>query len=103
MKPGYIIKHLLGSFIFFAILFISAGRTDYWQGLVYVAIGLIMFTLNYTILRIDPELLAERSKPGEGGMKWDKLILGSSFLLTIAMYMVAGLDSGRFHWSPPWR
>ncbi len=101
MKPGYIIKHLLGSFIFFAILFISAGRTDYWQGLVYVAIGLIMFTLNYTILRIDPELLAERSKPGEGGMKWDKLILGSSFLLTIAMYMVAGLDSGRFHWSPP--
>jgi len=26
--------------------------------------------------------------------------LGLTFLATIAMYIVAGLDSGRFHWSP---
>ncbi len=59
-----------------------------------------MFTLNYTVLRIDPELLNERSKSGKDIKKWDKLILGLSFLMTISMYIIAGLDSGRYHWSP---
>ena len=100
MKASYLIKLFIGTFIFFAILFISAGRLDYWQGLIYVIIGLIMFVLNYTVLRIDPELLKERSKPGEGTKNWDKIILGLSFLITISMYNIAGLDSGRYHWSP---
>jgi protein-S-isoprenylcysteine O-methyltransferase Ste14 len=100
MPVNYVIKHFFGSFLFFAILFISAGKIDYWPGLIYVSIGLVMFALNYTVLRIDPELLMERSKPGEGTRKWDKVILGLSFLVTITMYIVAGLDSGRFHWSP---
>jgi len=100
MKTNYLIKQLIGICLFFSIIFISAGRIDYWQGLIYVIIGLIMFVLNYTVFRIDSELLKERSKPGEGTKKWDKTILGFSFLVTISMYCVAGLDSGRFHWSP---
>lgn len=100
MKANYLVKHLIGTFLFFAILFVGAGRMTYWQGLTYVAIGLVMFVLNYTVLRIDSQLSNERSKPGEGTKKWDKNILGLSFLATISMYLVAGLDSGRFHWSP---
>jgi len=30
----------------------------------------------------------------------DKTILGLSFLIAISMYIIAGLDSGRYHWSP---
>ena len=100
MKTTYLIKHFIGSFIFFAIIFISAGRIDYWQGIIYVIIGLIMGVLNYTVFRIDPGLLNERSRPGEGTKNWDKIILGLSFLVTISMYITAGLDSGRYHWSP---
>ena len=100
MKTNYTIKHIVGALIFFTIIFISAGRIDYWQGLIYVAIGLIMSLLSYTVLRIDPELLKERSKPGEDTKKWDKTILGLAFLMTISMYITAGLDSGRYHWSP---
>jgi protein-S-isoprenylcysteine O-methyltransferase Ste14 len=100
MRNGYFLKQFIGSLVFFAIVFLSAGRILYWQGLVYVVIGLIMFMLNYTVLKIDTELLKERSKPGEGTMKWDKTILGLSFLVTISMYVVAGFDSGRYHWSP---
>jgi protein-S-isoprenylcysteine O-methyltransferase Ste14 len=100
MKTSYLIKHFFGTFIFFAVIFVSAGRIDYPQGLIYVSLGLIMAILNYTVLRIDPELLKERSKPGDGTKKWDKTILGLSFLVTISMYIIAGLDSGRFHWSP---
>jgi len=65
-----------------------------------VVIGVIMSVLNYTVLQIDTELLEERSKPGEGTKPWDKAILGLSFLVTISMYVTAGLDSGRYHWSP---
>jgi protein-S-isoprenylcysteine O-methyltransferase Ste14 len=100
MKTSYLVKHITGAFLFFGILFISAGKINYWQGLIYVSIGLIMFLLNYTVLRIDSQLLNERSKPGEGTKKWDKTILGFSFLVTISMFIIAGLDSGRFHWSP---
>jgi protein-S-isoprenylcysteine O-methyltransferase Ste14 len=100
VKTNYLFKQITGTFIFFILIFISAGRIDYWQGLIYVSIGLIMFSLNMTVLRIDSELLNERSKPGEGVKKWDKTILGLSFLFTISMFIVAGLDSGRYHWSP---
>ena len=100
MKINYIIKHFFGTFVFFSIIFFSAGKISYWQGLLYVAIGLTMAVLNYTVLRIDSELSTERSKPGDGTKSWDKAILGLSLLTTIAMYCVAGLDSGRYHWSP---
>ncbi len=100
MKTSYVIKHFAGTFFFFAILFVSAGRINYWQGLIYFSIGTIMAVLNYTVLRIDADLLEERSKPGEDTKTWDKAILGLSLLATISIYIVAGLDSGRYHWSP---
>jgi protein-S-isoprenylcysteine O-methyltransferase Ste14 len=100
MKTSYIIKHFVGTFVFFLILFISAGKILYWQGLVYVAIGLIMSVLSYSVLKPDSDLLKERSNPGAGAKNWDKLLLGLSFLATIAMYVIGGLDSGRYHWSP---
>lgn len=104
MKTSYVIKHFAGSFIFFLIIFLSAGKIDYWQGIIYVSIGLIMGTLNYTILKPDAELLSERGKQSEGSKKWDKTLLLLSFFITISMFTLAGLDSGRNHWSPnfPW-
>jgi protein-S-isoprenylcysteine O-methyltransferase Ste14 len=101
MKTAYIFKQVLGSLIFFLIFFISAGTVDYWQGLVYLAIGLVMVFLNYTAFRIDADLLEERSKPGEGTRTWDMRILVLIFISTIAMYIIAGLDSGRYHWCLP--
>jgi len=100
MKASLFIKQTFGMLLFFAVIFISAGRLIYWQGLVYVVIGLFMYILSFTALRVDADLMEERSKPGEGAKQWDKVILGLSFLATISMYIVAGLDSGRFHWSP---
>lgn len=100
MKSSYIIKHVVGSLVFFSILFISAGHLDYWPGIIYVAIGLVMVGLNYTVLRIDPELLKERARPAKDTKQWDKVLLGLTFLATLSMYIVAGLDSGRYHWSP---
>ena len=100
MKVNYLVKHFVGTFLFFTIIFISAGRINYWQGLIYMVIGLIMSVLSYTVFRIDSELLNERAQAGKGAKQWDKIILGLSFLTTISMYTIAGLDSGRYYWSP---
>lgn len=100
MKTSLLIKQTFGTLLFFSIIFIAAGTLSYWQGWVYVVIGLIMAVMSMTVFKLDKELQEERSKPGEGVKSWDKLILGLSFLATISMYAVAGLDSGRFHWSP---
>lgn len=104
MRTNYLIKLFFGSFlyfIFYVILFVCAGRLNYWQGLVYVLIGLIMYVLlKYTDLRIDSELLKERSKIGENTKDWDKIILGLILFVKISMCIVAGLDSGRYYWSP---
>jgi protein-S-isoprenylcysteine O-methyltransferase Ste14 len=100
MKTNLFIKQVLGVLLFFAVIFICAGRFLYWQGLVYVFIGLFMLILNFTIFQPDDDLMAERSKPQKGTKQWDKAILLLSFFITLAMYAVAGFDSGRFHWSP---
>ena len=104
MKTKYLVKLFFSSFLYFilyVILFACAGRLYYWQGLIYVLVGLIMYVLlKYTDLRIDSELSKERSKIGENTKNWDKIILGLILLIKISMCIVAGLDSGRYHWSP---
>jgi len=45
-------------------------------------------------------LIKERSKPGKGSKRWDKILLLFSLPVTIGMYVIAGLDSRRFQWSP---
>jgi hypothetical protein len=52
------------------------------------------------ILRDNPYLVKERSKPGTGAKAWDKKLLGLGLLLTLTTLVTAGLDSGRYHWSP---
>lgn len=46
----------------------------------------------YFILPKNPEMLAERSRPKAGSKKWDLVILSLFGILTLAEYMVAGLD-----------
>ena len=99
-KIQFILKSFIGTVIAFLIIFISAGRFGYWQGWIYISISFLTTLTSLLFMQIDAELINERSKPGEGVKKWDKLILAISFLAFIFMSAIAGLDSGRFHWSP---
>lgn len=100
METKHIVRQFLGSLIFFTLIFLGAGKLKYWQGLLYLSIGLLMFVLGVTIFKVDNALAEERSKPGKDAKKWDKIILLISFIASLAMFFVAGMDSGRFHWSP---
>lgn len=101
MKPIRIILRTLSlSLVFFLILFISAGRVNYWQGWLYVSMNILMTLMTIYASRGNKELTNERFKPGQGIKSWDKTLLGLSSLVYFIMLIVAGLDSGRFNWSP---
>ncbi len=79
-----------------ACLFLSAGRADlpfFWAYLIVLA---ALFAASF--LFIDPELTKERLRPGgrKPGRALSLLIVPS-----LAHWIVAGLDAGRYRWTPP--
>lgn len=96
---------IVSNLVFLAILLGCAGTLRYWPAWLYLATSVLMTVLTRVVLRRHPELLAERLRPGVDAKPWDKKLLGVGFLLTLAMLVVAGLDAGRYRWSPrlDWR
>ena len=81
-----------------AILFVSARRVDLpWVWALIGAHGVILFVGQ---TRMDPDLVRERRSPGPGAGR-DKLFTRAGALLLLVHLVIAGLDVGRFHWSPP--
>jgi protein-S-isoprenylcysteine O-methyltransferase Ste14 len=95
---------ILTNLFFVALLLGAAGTASYWPAWLYLAIGVLSSVLTRIVLRCNPELLAERGRPGPDAKPWDRKILGLGFLLTLAILVVAGLDAGRYRWHPrlPW-
>jgi protein-S-isoprenylcysteine O-methyltransferase Ste14 len=91
---------LAGTLVFAAVLFVSAGRLDYWQGWLYAAVSVAMSIGMRVALRDRPDLAIERRRPGGSAESWDKKFLALGLLLTLIALVVAGLDSGRGHWAP---
>jgi protein-S-isoprenylcysteine O-methyltransferase Ste14 len=100
MKTKFLAKALVMSLIFSALLFIIAGKIDYFQGWIFLGTNIITSLMNFWTNKDDTELIKERSKIGEGAKSWDKLILGLSGVTYLIFIAVAGLDSGRYQWSP---
>lgn len=66
----------------------------------YLSLSIIMTLMTIYAARFNPDLVNERLSPGSGTKSWDKKILALSFFVYVIMIIVAGLDSGRFNWSP---
>jgi protein-S-isoprenylcysteine O-methyltransferase Ste14 len=100
MKAKILVKFLLVTLFFSTLLFLFAGRIDYYQGWLFLGTNMIPSLMNFLTVRNNTELIKERSKIGEGTKSWDKLLLGLSSLSYLVFLAVAGLDSGRYGWSP---
>jgi protein-S-isoprenylcysteine O-methyltransferase Ste14 len=90
-----IVTMLLG-----VLLFASAGRMDlpvFWIYLVVHSGAQLAMAL--LVFRRNRDLLEERQKPGAGAKAWDRRLLLVYTLLTMSLFVVAGLDVGRLHWS----
>lgn len=83
-----------------ASLFLSAGRLDWWEAWIFLAIYyVITLASQIWLLRYDPDLAIERSRIGKDVKLWDKPIVALNLLLTIALFVVIGMDAGRLGWS----
>ena len=92
-------REIMGAVIAGVALFWSAGRVDWWAGWAMVILLLSWsFATGVVILRINPDLLAERLGPRKGAKNWDTAILGVVGVATLARLVVAGLDQ-RYGWA----
>ena len=101
IKTKFALNAFIASFVSSIIVFAAAGRMDYIQGWLFMAAGFVTTAMNVFTIHGNDDLMRERAKPGEGTKSWDRLILGVSFLVYIAIIITAGLDSGRYRSSPP--
>jgi protein-S-isoprenylcysteine O-methyltransferase Ste14 len=82
------------------VLFASAGRVDLPMFWIYLAAHSgAHLAMALLVFRRNRDLLEERQKPGENAETWDRPLLRVYTLFTLSLFVVAGLDVGRFHWS----
>jgi protein-S-isoprenylcysteine O-methyltransferase Ste14 len=86
-----------------ALLLLLAGDARWPAGWLFSVwfVGLCV-TVTVWLYRKDPELLAERYRPGAAGQRgWDRVWVGGIALDFLAWMVLMPLDARRFHWSPP--
>jgi len=95
-----IIRFVLGAVLIFLVVFIPAGRLNYWQGWLYLGLNVAALVATYIALRHKTDLVQERLKAGPGIKSWDRVYWALSAPLGLIMIIVAALDAGRFQWGP---
>lgn len=93
-----ILKSLTFIILIIVVVFISAGRLDYWQGWAYVGLNIVFLLLAY--LTLSSDLIQERLEPEKGVEKWDRLLQKVSIPVFLVILIISTLDGGRFHWHP---
>ena len=84
-------RETMGLVMLALFLFLSAGRWDWGWALVILMAAWVIGTALVVIPRY-PELLADRISPKKGSKKWDAAIMGTIGVLSLAGYVIAGLD-----------
>jgi protein-S-isoprenylcysteine O-methyltransferase Ste14 len=97
----WLLRETIGNLVLILILFGLVGRWDWWNGwalsAVYIlwSLGSVIF-----ILPVNPQMLAERSRPQKGAKKWDLAMVSAMSVFLLATYIIACLDV-RFGWATP--
>jgi len=89
----WLIRETMGVVMSAVILFLCAGRWDWVWG--WAAVIVLAFGVGATALAVipkNPALLAERTGPRKGAKAWDTAIMSAVGLITLAVYVLAGLD-----------
>jgi protein-S-isoprenylcysteine O-methyltransferase Ste14 len=95
----YAIRETMGLVVMGLALFWSAGRIDWWPAWAAIAVMAAWIVATaIVILRLNPDLLAERLGPRQGAKPWDTAIMSVLGLVQLGRYIVAGLDR-RYGWT----
>ncbi len=96
----WLIRETVGNLILVALLFGIVGRLDWWNGWAMSAVYLLWsIACIVFILPVNPQMLAERSRPQKGSKRWDAVLVAIMGVFMLAAYVLACLDV-RLGWSP---
>ncbi len=87
------VRETMGLVMLALFLFLSAGRWDWgWGWALVILMGAWVIATGWAVIPRYPHLLADRVSPKAGAKKWDAAIMGIVGVLSLAGYVVAGLD-----------
>jgi protein-S-isoprenylcysteine O-methyltransferase Ste14 len=88
--------------VFLSLLFLSAGRLDWPMGWATISLYLVLSFI--PLIAADPQVLEERTRMRAGVKRRDVVVSSLTALFLFSgpvLPIVAGLDAGRFRWTPP--
>ncbi len=81
-------------------LFLPAGRIAWANGWLFFLVFFVLMVLAAVYLwRTNPDIFVARSRIHRGTKRWDKVFTALLLPAIMAIFPVAALDGGRFHWS----
>ncbi|HKF30164.1 MAG TPA: isoprenylcysteine carboxylmethyltransferase family protein [Candidatus Binataceae bacterium] len=87
--------------ILFALIFVSAGTIDFWQGWLFCLVFLLsMIAIGIYLIKYNRPLLERRMRfgPWEESRPIEKVVITLTFLMFVPLIIVPALDH-RFAWS----
>src|SRR5262245_1528061 len=104
-NPWPLVRFALALPMFFALfLFLPAGTWAWERGWLFIVVFIAATVVaSVALWFVNPDIYIARSRFRSDTKHWDKILL--PFLLTamFAVFPVAALDDGRYHWFPlPW-
>ena len=100
-----LIQVLASTVLIGVLLFVCAGRLDWMSAWVFLGLSTFIFiVVGICVVRKNPDVVNERAKGAEGAKTWDRILTSVYAVFLFGIYIVAGLDAGRFQWSlmPLW-
>jgi protein-S-isoprenylcysteine O-methyltransferase Ste14 len=100
----YLLLRLVGTLVIYAVvpallIFGLAGRGDLWSVWTYLAIIVILYSVQTLALYgKNPDLLKEQMKPSGRELRGRRSLVIGAQLMSLLVFSIAGLDQ-RFHWS----
>lgn len=95
-----LLSSVAGFAIFAAVVFWPAGTLDWTAGWLHYGILVTTLLINYCYLRrVNPAVIVYRMKMGKGIKRWDQVWMAAFTLLFLGLYITAGFDAVRYHWS----
>jgi protein-S-isoprenylcysteine O-methyltransferase Ste14 len=97
--PLHFLSDLLSLVSVGVVLFWTAGRMDWWAAWAVLAVWVVWFSaMDFVLLRLSPDLMAERLSPPKDAKPLDRALVSILRLTELARYILAGLDQ-RYGWT----
>lgn len=100
-RVAAVLASYVGVLMFAGLVFLGAGRLDLWTGWLYVGLALVGTTISHLLMPRGSDLTVDRVARAAQGEAWDKRLVGLSFACSFLMFVLAGMDVGRFGWTGP--